>query len=566
MTSSFGYPTNTQQALHFKLARHIQESDVFMQDPKMFNEKSKKIFEDTTKIRLGTQIQLDCAHYNEAQTVSGFVGTPLNSVVSQQAKNITYPVTLGEFMTITQVQISNNDIAWQYQDNNDYMISLLMNVNSGTPGNIAAKKYSYTTNSFRNSNQIYIAQIDRTANKVATPYLSNLSNFTTADPDNASSNFNIQTLGEKIARIVRVIGIPVNNESEGFGRINIISRLRFKKLASNQANYFTENLTMLTYHGSTDRFVEINKELYAMAEYEVMDNSLAFNDPKWALPSVNPDGTRGANNNGETIGAITLTGLTIDANTGNMTATINVTGATTGDVLYFGDTFYFDNRNYSFIRASTGLLSTAKTDMSITLAKPTGYVETDVSTHKYTSVGSVFTVNLVGQLRPFVTVGSLNIPANNDPNINVSVAIGTIAAITPANINAALTTLLTTAPNNVLIPLCMSREHVLTFKTHSHYEFSIAPSWVQPYANYPMGTSVDDNYMKFLQFVGNPDVIKSVPINVGYQLDFGSTNLVGIKDTQYVNVYTALTSSFDNYQLNQGAVALHLTENDILSY
>ena len=110
MTSSSGYPTNVQQALHFKLARHVQESDVFMQDPKMFNEKSKKIFDETTKIRLGTLIQLDCAHYNEAQTVSGFAGTALNSVVSQQTKNITYPVVLGEFKTITQVQISNNDI------------------------------------------------------------------------------------------------------------------------------------------------------------------------------------------------------------------------------------------------------------------------------------------------------------------------------------------------------------------------------------------------------------------------------------------------------------------------
>lgn len=566
MTSSFGYPTNTQQALHFKLGKHIQESDVYTQDPKMFNSKGKNIFDETTKIRLGTVIQLNAAHYYETQKVNGFTGTNLNSILSQQAKSITFPVTLGEFMTVNHIEISNNDFAWQYQENADYMASLLMDVNSGTPGNIAAKKYSYTTNVYRNTNQIYISQIDRTVNQVATPYLSNLTNFVAKDPDNASSEFNIQTMGEKIARIVRVIGDPADNETTGFGRINIISRTRFKKLASNQANSFTPDLTMLTYHGSTDRFVEINKELYALAEYQVMDNSLAVGDPRWVMPTVTAAGARGPNNGGNAIGAMTITGMTINAS-GNITATINIVGATTGDTLYFGDTFYFNTKgNFQFIRAATGNLSTAITDMSITLAKPIGYIEDDPATHKYTATGTVFTVNLVGQLRPFVKVDGLSIPANNDPNIKIEVTLSILADVNQTNINNALITLLTTSPNNALIPLCMAREHVLTFKTHAHYEFSISPHWVQPYSDPTMGTSVESNYMKFMRFVGDPKIIRSVPINIGYQLDFSANNLVGIKDTQYINVYTALTSTFDNYQLNQGAIAIAAPTLDDLSY
>lgn len=565
MTSSLGYPQNQIQAIHFKLARHIQESDVYMSDPKMFNEKSKSIFDETTKIKLGTTVQLDAAHYYEVQAVTGLQGAALNSVYNQSAINITFPVVLGEFMTVSQQQISNNDLAWQFQENENYLVSLFMNLNSGLPGNIAAQKFSYTTNVYRNTNQIYKAQIDRIVNQIATPYLSNLTNWIAQDPSLSSNVFNIQTLGEKIANIVRVIGVPANKESEGFGRVNIISRIRFKKLASNQASVFTEDLSMLTYHGSTDRFAEVNKELFALAEYEVMDNSLAVNDPRWVFPNVNPDGSKAPNNNGETIGAMTITAMAIDVN-GNMTATINVVGATTGDVMYFGDTFFFGNSQYQFIRASTGLISTAITDASITLAKPNGYAEGNTTTYKYTTAGTTFAVNLVGQLRPFVKVGGLTVPANNDPNINIAVSLANLASITQANINAALITILTTGPNNVLIPLCMAREHVLSFKTHAHYEFSIKPPVSQPFADYSFGSGIEDNYMKFLQFIGNPEIIKSVPINVGYQIAFNANNLVGIPDAQYINTFTALTTAFDNYQFNQGAIAIYSPTNNEYSY
>jgi hypothetical protein len=66
--------------------------------------------------------------------------------------------------------------------------------------------------------------------------------------------------------------------------------------------------------------------------------------------------------------------------------------------------------------------------------------------------------------------------------------------------------------------------------------------------------------MRFIKYTGNPDVVKSVPINMGYQVSY-----IG-RATQRMTVVSALTTTFDNYQLNLGAVAIYSPSNSTISF
>ena len=565
MTFNYTYPTDTLSAIYFQTGRHIQASDPFMADPMLYNEKSKEIFDKLEGTRLGQTIQLNSPHYFQSQSINSFLDADLNTLAPQALLNITFPVTLGELRLGSEITLSDNERSWQYQERPDFLTAEFKNLNDGLVSSFAAQKFNYSVNVYRNSCQIYRAIVDRSADQVAIPYLKDQANLTAIDPSLAADVFNVMRLEEKIENITRVIGKPLEMFRGKMGRINIISRIRWKQLSSNLASQFVQPLTLDTYEDSKDVLVETPNEVYALADYAVMSNSFASNDVNWLLPTVNNLGTQGPNNLGTAAPFVfTLTAFAIDAR-GNATGTITCPQSVAANKLAFGDVFYFNNPAFSFVRVNTGNLTTASADMTLVLAKPNTYNENSTSTWFYPNSGGVtkYPVNFVGQFRPFVTLNGVAYPINNDPNINVTLNYTTLAALQAAaalNFSADLATLLTTGSNNILIPLCSPREHNLTFKTQDHYEFSFPPKMVQPYANINFNAEIDDTFMRFIKYTGNPDVVKSVPINMGYQVSY-----IG-RATQRMTVVSALTTTFDNYQLNLGAVAIYSPSNSTISF
>ena len=430
-------------------------------------------------------------------------------------------------------------------------------------------------------------------------------------------------LEEKIENITRVIGKPLEMFREKMGRINIISRIRWKQLSSNLASQFVQPLTLDTYEDSKDVLVETPNEVYALADYAVMSNSFAVNNPNWIMPSVNNDGTMGLNNfgvdqirfsldelnvsnennnfGGYPLGTTMAVILANDVGNGSLT-----TALTNGyrGLLAFGDVFYIkDNGNAQFIKANTGqsvlpldrdgspnlygggVCSAPGSAFCIVIGKPLNYNENDPSTWFHQGVlsgnpsnGLFFgNVPLVGEYRPYLymfnnnEVTPIGPVINNDPNINITIGVYpdfvTLSKYQQLNFTAnflqiALQELQNPKPTRgpIIIPLCSPREHVLTFKTQDHYEFSFPPKMVQPYANINFNAEIDDTFMRFIKYTGNPDVVKSVPINMGYQVSY-----IG-RAVQRITCVSALTTAFDNYQLNLGAIAIYSPSNSSITF
>ena len=636
MTFNYTYPTDTLSAIYFQTGRHIQASDPFMADPMLYNEKSKEIFDKLEGTRLGQTIQLNSPHYFQSQSINSFLDVDLNTLAPQALLNITFPVTLGELRLGSEITLSNNERSWQYQERPDFLTAEFKNLNDGLVSSFAAQKFNYSVNVYRNSCQIYKAIIDYN-NLVAIPYLKNQTNLTAIDPSLAADVFNVMRLEEKIENITRVIGKPLEMFRGKMGRINIISRIRWKQLSSNLASQFVQPLTLDTYEDSKDVLVETPNEVYALADYAVMSNSFAVNNPNWALPSVNNDGTQGPNNAGITgfnliasdfcvstdkpntagplvyqypLGTYVFRIRMADDGSGTFAAAV---AAGYRPVLAFGDTFYFkessantslaklNDGTIKYIRPNTGQTSindenwsyTAPYDgapgttFSFTLGKPKNYNENDPSTWFYQGNNSnparpndIWFCNLgigpdnfgsplpiVGQVRPYLSNSDTGEAVlAKDPNINMTVALSQrdidLNAGTQFGLqNYAFGFLEIYFLNKAkLIPLCGPREHVLTFKTQDHYEFSFPPKMVQPYANINFNAEIDDTFMRFIKYTGNPDVVKSVPINMGYQVSY-----IG-RATQRITCVSALTTAFDNYQLNLGAIAIYSPSNSSITF
>jgi hypothetical protein len=394
------------------------------------------------------------------------------------------------------------------------------------------------------------------------------------------------------------------------GRINIISRIRWKQLSSNLASQFVQPLTLDTYEDSKDVLVETPNEVYALADYAVMSNSFAVNNPNWVIPKVNNDGTQGSNNAGLfqftfRLGQLFYEDGTLSSNypIGTILGNILINTSPGNDMyialdngykplLAFGDVFYInDGGDLQYIRANTGnkstipstgnptknyLCSAPGTPLALVVGKPWNYNENDPSTWFFSPVddfGSWDNIPIVGEIRPFVQAFISGNPISYpsiDPNINLTIPYYPNNSDTFENQSIEIIFLyirnnsIKTIPygfytNSALIPLCGSREHVLTFKTQDHYEFSFPPKMIQPYANINFNAEIDDTFMRFIKYTGNPDVVKSVPINMGYQVSY-----IG-RATQRITCVSALTTAFDNYQLNLGAIAIYSPSNSSIT-
>lgn len=553
MITNLTYPSDELQAAFFQMQYHILACNPMMAHPAMWNEDSKKIFNSWETNRLGATVQINAPHYFQSQNVNSFVGTDVNSVVSQKLVAKTLPVTLGKQKIEAKFELSNNNLSWTHQRRKDYLYDVFRNVNRGLMSDVATKKFNNSIHEYRNTNQIYHAFVDR-VNDVATPYLKSNDAQIASNPFLAPDKYNFQTLSGQLARIKRVLGDEYDLSDGAMGRVNIMSNTLFHHLSQTQANTFTEPLTMKTFENAfnKDLFRQFGSERFSLADYKIMDNDYAVNNNQWLLPSVTSTGTQGANNGGTAAPFVmTLTAFNIDAN-GNATGTITCPQSIAGNQLAYGDVFFFKNTQYKFLRAN-GYGSTATVDLCLVLAQPDGFDENNPSTWFYTAGagGTVYTVKFVGQFRPITNVGGNIVPANNDPNINVVV---NVVDTNTTTINTALSTALT---GSVLIPLCGEREHCLTFKTRDHYEFFVNPELVQPYASIPFGDGeLRDTYMKFIEWTGDLGVQKSMPIVMAAQFAWAAQNTIGKPDTQNLFLSFAATTFFNNYQLNQGAIAL----------
>jgi hypothetical protein len=710
MSFTYAYPDSTLSAIYFQTGRHIQASDPFMADPMLFNEKSKEIF-DKLETRLGDTIQLNSPHYFQSQAINSFLDVDLDTLSPQSLVNITFPVKLAELKLGSEITLSNNEISWQYQQRPDYLTSEFRNLNNGLTSSFASTKFNYSTNVYRNSNQIYRAIIDRSANQVAVPYLKDQSNIVAKDSSLAADTFNIMRLEEKIEHITRVIGKPIHDKNPSHTKVNIISRTVFKKLAGNLASEYVQPLTLETYEDSKDTLVETPNEVYALADYSVMDNKhgeVLYQSPssivqaiKFLVPDIDDNGNpinkpfwpaqytfdwsvfntkaKPLNRNNRIKGETSLSYMTKYFLDSNPNIPKQLLGVPLIEIyapnyenfypnpyfqlatfLSFGDVFFIsgtrsnaarfngglykilDLSQVQFIRPNTTtppslrsiigldginlplfdiLPTNTGTPFCLTIGKPYTRSVPQISNpdtlfpiarlpfdENNPDTWNIFSERgggqrsfnmvcpLVGDFRPFVvvyteietedpevyTIVSARL-LDNDPNVNVVLYFSEDDLNNPLDSpNTWRATKEETQRYNILdrffhsifegrdsasekttgsliIPLCGPREHVLTYKNDAHYEFSVSPKIVQPYENISFDSEINNTFMKFIDFIGNPKVVHSVPVNIGYQISY-----LG-RSVQRLTSVAAVTTAFDNYQLNLGAISIYNQKSAVLS-
>lgn len=559
MSASYGYPLEELKSINFDTGRTVQANTSFIAEAKMYNEYCNGMFRGFQKTSLGQNVQVKVAHYYRSQGLVDFTPTSLNSINSQAARVITVPVRLGEFTRHMQIETSNITKATYYDSRPDYLNAIFLDINQGGVGDLGNRLDDYIQGVFRNSNQIYLANVDR-VNNVATPYMQQNDALIAQNSNLAPDKFNTMQLGVLLKAAREVIGSNIKRDPLDFA--SVLSSKTWSIMSSNQSNFFIPDLTMFTYEESNpeNRFATLNGEFFSLAQAPVMMNKFAVTNPNWVMNEIVIPNSGIPTSNV----AFAVTAMSYDAQN-NLTATITATSAalTANSVLAAGDVFYFKNQNFrSFIRASTSPNTSATTDLTLVLANPPGYIEGKTSTYFYsgTLAGNTvtFNVRLVGQYRPFVTINGMEAGYNNDENMNLVLDFPTMP--TPTQVDTATFADLVdpTGGKNQLIPLCGLRQHCCFFRTATHYEFSTRLRFHDMGMMLSNDTAINNTYMNFQNFLGDPKVMADqelTALNLSYQAHWKEAG--GVRYASLMNVAISHTSYFENYNLNSAAIALN---------
>jgi hypothetical protein len=544
-TSFSTFPTDEIIALMYEGSSEITTGIPFLRMPSFYNPKSLGFLNQAIEGTLGESFLVETAHYYSFQSINKFDANDFGSVSIQPAivKSFTAKKAERKFTEVLRVGSIEENLF--FDGNGKFLASKLRGIIRGSAQSLSALIYSYILEKYFASNKLIEACYDST-NKILVPHGAPYATYIAANNNLlADGRFNLLSLNTVFSQIRQVLGESTINAEYPY--VSVIKRSLFNSLLIGQSLTFTNEIVMEGYRNSLKDVVKMmGGEVYSLSTRDVNGNDWIYSNPNNAIPLVNS-----ATGVPVTAPVFTLQTFTTDGT--NMTAVIKNDLSTSTSVLGVGATFGFEDQSIQYTLAG----DTATTEgrpLTLVLDKPDGYLPGNKATWLYTATGAapnaIFTVKLVGSIRPRVSVNGVLQGVGNDPNCNITVDFTDITLATPTAINAKLKAFLETKR---LVPVIGKYEYVLYYQTESSYQLCYhnipAP---QTFGSTPMGSNLTSNFLEAMNLSLDKNVMRGTEAPVGYQV---------YPDPAYtqslLRMMATHTAVFDNYTLRTAAIAFY---------
>lgn len=544
-TSFNTFPADEIVALMYEGSSAITTGIPFLRMPSFYNPKSLGFLNQAIEGTLGEDFLIETAHYYSFQNMNSLESNDFGSLSIQPAVVKSFRAKKAERIFGASLKISSIQENLLFDGNGQFLASKLRNIIQGSTQSLSALIYSYILEKYFASNQLVEAWYDET-NKILVPHGAPYATYTAANNNLlANGRFDLLSLNTMFAQIRKVLGESTINAEYPY--ISIIERALFSSLLIGQSLTFTNQIVMEGYRNSLKDVVKMmGGEVYSLSTRDVNGNDWIYSNPNNAIPLVN-------STTGVPITAPIFTLQTFTTDGTNMTAVIKNDLSTATSVLGVGATFGFEDRSIQYTLAG----DTATTEgrpLTLVLDKVDGYLPGNKATWLYTATGSapnaIFTVKLVGSIRPRVSVNGVVQGVGNDPNCNITVDFTDITLATPSEINKKLKQFLETKR---LVPLVAKHEYILYYQTESSYQLCYhnipAP---QVFGATPMGSSFSGNFLEAMNLSLDKNVMRGTEAPVAYQVYPDP-----LFTQSLVRMIATHTAVFDNYTLRTAAIAFY---------